>query len=100
MKTQNVIFVRIYITEGSNKLKTIVNYLTKEASIRGVSVFRALSGYGESGAHTSSLLDLSLDLPLAIEFFDVKEKVDVALDHLTEMVKPEHIIFWEADANA
>lgn len=99
MKTTDVIVVRIYLTESSKLVQSVIDYLTKEAKIRGVSVFRAISGYGESGKHASSLLDLSLDLPVAIEFFDHKEKADAALEHLGTMVKPEHIVFWNAKAN-
>lgn len=100
MKTVDVVMVRIYITESSHLLKSIVNYLKTESCIRGISVFRAISGFGESGVHGASLLDLSLDLPLAIEFFDSKEKVDVALAHLSQTIKPEHIVFWDAKANS
>ena len=82
--------------ESSHLLKGIVGYLKKEAGIRGVSVFRAIDGFGDTGSHGVSLLDFSLDLPLAIEFFDTKEKIDPALDHLSQMVKPEHIVFWNA----
>lgn len=100
MQTIDVVMVRIYITESSKLLKSTVKYLVSEANIRGVSVFRAISGHGESGTHTSLLTDLSFDLPLAIEFFDNKEKIDKALTHLTETIKPEHIVFWDAKANA
>jgi len=99
MKTVDVIIVRIYITESSHLLNKVCNYLILEAKIRGVSVFRAISGFGESGGHSGSLLDLSLDLPLTIEFFDSKAKVDVALNYLITIIKPEHIVFWEAKAN-
>ena len=77
----------------------ILNYLKSEVKIRGISVFRAISGYGESGEHSASFVDLSLNLPLVIEFFDNKKKVEVALSHLSEMLNPEHIIFWDAKAN-
>lgn len=99
MKMIDVIIVRIYISESSHLLDKIINYLKTEVKIRGVSVFRAISGFGEGGEHTQSLVDLSLNLPLAIEFFDHKEKVDVALSYLTTTVKPEHIISWEAKVN-
>jgi len=99
MKTIDVVIVRVYITESSKSLKPMLVYLKKEANIRGVSVFRAISGYGESGSHTSSLIDLSLDLPLTIEFFDEKSKIDIALVHLSKTIKPEHIVFWSAKAN-
>lgn len=100
MKTIDIVVVRIYITESSHLLKKIVHYLKNEAKIRGLSVFRATSGFGETGDHAASLLDLSLDLPLVIEFFDSQNKVEPALDHLNEIIKHEHIIFWTAKANA
>src|SRR5690349_17106978 len=93
MKTVDVVIVRIYVTESSNLLNTIVNYLKTEAKIRGISVFRAISGFGATGNHTASFLDLSLDLPLAIEFFDSKAKIEPALDYLSDIVKHEHIVF-------
>lgn len=99
MKTIPVLVVRIYITESSGLLHKIVDYLKKEAKVRGISVFRAISGFGESGNHMTSLVDLSLDLPLAVEFFDHKEKVEAALEALSKIVKPEHIITWQANAN-
>lgn len=100
MNSLNVIVVRIYITESSHLLKKIMNYLSNEVKVRGVTVFRAIQGAGESGSHTTSFLDLSLDLPLTIEFFDEKERVLLALEHLNTLVNPEHIIFWEAKTNA
>lgn len=100
MKVIDVLMVRIYITEASHLLKKIITYLKKDAKIRGISVFRAISGFGETGSHTSSLVDLSLNLPLVIEFFDDdRSKIEKAVDHLTKIVKPEHIVLWEAKAN-
>lgn len=99
MKTKPVIFVRIYFTESSHLLKTITNDLTQKFNIRGLSVFRATTGYGETGEHTTSLLDFSLDLPLVIEFFDQKEKIEPALEYLDTLIKKEHIVFWPAKTN-
>lgn len=99
MKTIDVTMVRIYVMESSALVKEIVNYLKNEAKIRGMSIFRAIKGFGETGSHTGSLIDLSLDLPLAIEFFDSKDKIDFALEHLSKIIKHEHIVYWEAKAN-
>jgi len=100
MKTINVTMVRIYITEASHLLDIIVNYLKKEARIRGISIFRAISGFGDTGNHTASFVDLSLNLPLIVEFFDDnKNKIEQALEHLASIIKPEHIVLWEAKAN-
>ena len=54
MKKLEVMVVRIYITESSHLLKKITNYLKTEAKIRGISVFRAISGFGETGNHRLS----------------------------------------------
>ena len=99
MKTIDIVMVRVYITESSHLLNKIVHYLKNEAKIRGVSVFRAISGFGETGDHTASLIDLSLDLPLAIEFFDSKNIIEPALEYLNSIIKHEHIIFWDAKTN-
>lgn len=100
MKTIDVLMVRIYITEGSHLLNKIVDYLKNDVQIRGISVFRAISGFGETGNHTATLVDLSLNLPLTLEFFDDdKNKIEKALDHLNTIVKHEHIVLWEAKAN-
>jgi PII-like signaling protein len=99
MKTVNIIMARIYLMESDPLLKEVLKYLKNEAQIRGFSLFRAISGFGESGNHTSALLDLSLNLPLAVEFFDNKEKVMKAIEHLSTLVKHEHIVYWDAMAN-
>lgn len=99
MKTTDVIFVRIYINESSHLLNKMVQYLKKEANIRGVSVFRAISGFGETGDHSSSLVDFLLDLPLVIEFFDDKKKIETTLEYLNTVIKHEHIVFWDAKVN-
>ena len=46
--------------------------------------------------HSSSLLDMSLDLPLVIEFFDVPQKVNDILEHIRKDIKPGHIVSWSA----
>lgn len=100
MNLTDVMMVRIYITESSPLLKPIIQYLHNEIKVRGVSTFRAISGYGQSGKHDSSLMDLSLNLPLIIEFFDHTEKTKTAIEYLSTMVKPEHIVSWNAMANS
>lgn len=96
MNTVECMIARIYIMESSNLLNKVLTYLKNDVKIRGVSVFRAIRGYGESGSHGASLLDLSLDLPLALDFFDHKEKMTTALAHLSTFIKAEHMVFWDA----
>lgn len=99
MKTTDVMIARIYISESSKLLKQILHYLKNEAKIRGISVFRAVSGFGTEGEREAFLLDLSLDLPLVLEFFDDATKIALALEHLSQVLKPEHMVVWEAKAN-
>jgi PII-like signaling protein len=100
MKTIEVMVVRIYITEASHSLEDILHYLKNEAKIRGVSVFRAISGFGQSGEHSNALIDFALDLPLVVEFFDEADKMKPVLEHFDHHIKPEHMICWKAQANA
>jgi len=99
VKTMAIKVVRVYVMESSGLLNKILHYLKKEIQIRGVTVFRAISGYGDSGEHNVSFLDLSMDLPLVIEFFDIEDKVSEAFVHLETLVNQEHIIIFDARAN-
>jgi PII-like signaling protein len=97
MNSVEVMVVRVYVTEGKNLLKTILGYLHDEVGVKGVTVFRGITGFGTSGKlHSSALLDLSLDLPIVIEFFDLADKVLTALGYLETLIAPEHIITWTA----
>lgn len=89
--------VRIYLTEEKAQVKKIVELLHDREKVRGVTVFRGISGFGKSGVvHSSGLLDLSLNLPLVVEFFDRPEKVQQIIDDLGTMIEPGHIVSWPA----
>ena len=95
MNKLDVIFVRIYLTEGEGLMQDLLQRLHDEEQVQGVTVFRGISGFGKSGKlHSSSLLDMSLDLPLVIEFFDVPQKVDNILKHIRGAIEPGHIVSW------
>jgi PII-like signaling protein len=95
MNTLDVTFVRIYLTEGEGRMEHLLKRLHDEEQVQGVTVFRGISGFGKSGKlHSSSLLDMSLDLPLVIEFFDVPEKIDSILEHIRKDIDPGHIVSW------
>ncbi len=92
--------VRIYLTEAEGLLNRLLNKLHDEEKVRGVTVFRGISGFGKSGkVHSSRLLDLSMDLPVVIEFFDEPDKVEAILEHLNGILEPGHIVSWCARAN-
>jgi len=100
MKHSDVTVVRIYLTEGERLLKTLLVKLHDEEKVRGVTVFRGISGFGKSGVvHSATLLDLSLDLPVIIEFFDAPDKVRRIQSHLKELLPPGHVVSWSAQVN-
>lgn len=98
--TTSVTVVRVYLSEGDQLLKPLMAKLHDEEGVRGVTVFRGVSGFGQDGKiHSSSLLDLATDLPMVIEFFDEPAKVNSIIDHLNQVVKPGHIVSWSAQLN-
>jgi len=100
MKTADVTMVRIYLTEGQHQFQRLIELLHDEEEVRGVTAFRGIAGFGQSGKmHSSSLLDISLDLPLVMEFFDHPAKVETVLEHLNTFIKPGHIVSWPATIN-
>jgi uncharacterized protein len=100
MKTMKVTVVRMYCTEGQGKLKDMLSRLHDDYHVRGVTVFRGVAGFGASGElHSSSLLDISLDLPQVIEFFDEQEKVAGILSDLSSSFEPGHVVSWSAEVN-
>jgi hypothetical protein len=100
MKHSDVVVVRIYLTEGEGLMKSLLAKLHDEEKVRGVTVFRGISGFGRSGVlHSSTMLDLSLDLPVVIEFFDTPDKVRRILGHLKDLLPPGHVVSWPAQVN-
>lgn len=100
IESMDVIVVRVYLLESSHLIKNIFDHLEKEIKIRGISMFRALKGFGETGEHYSSIMDGIWELPIILEFFDSEDKIEKALEYLNTVVKKEHIIYWNAKANA
>jgi len=90
--------VRIYVTEGKHIHEKIFEHLHDEHKVMGVTVYRGISGFGHSGeTHSSSLLDMSFDLPVIIEFFDEPDKVAAALETVGDLVKPGRILTFDVE---
>ncbi len=101
MNTADVTMVRIYLTEGEHMLQELLQLLHDDEKVKGVTAFRGIAGFGKSGKmHSSMLLDVSLDLPLVLEFFDQPEKVERVLEHLNKLITPGHIVSWPAKVNS
>ena len=95
-----VLIARVYIHEadhGRRKslMQEVLNILHDQQRMQGVVVFRAIAGFGDSGAvHAADILRLNVDLPLVIEFFDRPEVVRAALALLDPLVPAGHILHW------
>ena len=99
MRAKAVTMVRIYTLEGHDQLNQALDILRDEEKIIGVTIIRGIEGFGENReVHTSSLLTLSLELPLIIEFYDEPEKVEIAIQALKSRLDFKHIISWPAMA--
>ena len=97
MSESEVTLVRIYLSEGDHLVEHLLTRLHDEEKVRGVTVFRGVSGFGQSGRmHGGGLLDLSLDLPLVVEFFDAPERVAAILADLADELDPQRVVSWPA----
>ena len=99
MNTKQVTIARVYTLEGHDQLNKALDILRDEEKIYGVTIIRGIAGFGENReVHTSSLLTLSLELPLVIEFYDEPEKIEKAINVLKSRLNLKHIINWSAKA--
>lgn len=99
MKT-DVTMVRIYCSEKGGQHRDLLELLHDQEQVAGVTAFRGIAGFGGSGRiHEAGLLDVSLDLPVIIEFFDRPERVRSIMQHLKNTVAPGHMVSWAAKAN-
>ena len=91
---------RIYFTEGEKQLEAIMRYLHDEQRVRGITVFRGISGFGSLGSlHSSSLTSVLFEMPLVIEFFDEASKVKRIINELNKNIQPGHIVSWPVTVN-
>jgi len=99
MKTVEVTMVRVYLSETNAHLKTLLKRLNDWGKVKGVTVFRGIAGFGQSGKIHSSLL-MSIadddDLPVVLEFFDEPSKAAAMIDWINTIVGPGHVVSWSA----
>jgi len=99
MSQRKVTIARVYTLEGHDHLNQTLEILQHE-KIAGVTVTRGIAGIGSTGElHTSSLLSLSLELPIIIEFHDEPEKIESIIATLKAKLDLKHIVSWPATAH-
>lgn len=98
----DVMMVRIYISEadhGRRKtlMQEVLNILHDQHRVKGVTVFRGIAGFGDTGeVHASDILRVMVDLPLVIEFFDTPAVVQAVLALLKDLVPEGRTVSWQA----
>jgi hypothetical protein len=98
MKTENLMMVRVYLTEHEHRARELLEYL-RDSGIRGATLLRGVSGFGQSGKwHQADWADLVGDLPLILEFADSPARVDAVLPGLLAQTKPRHVLRFPLEA--
>src|SRR5262245_41996979 len=97
--------VAIYIGEdnhyqGKSLYMALLELLLKEGA-SGATVLRGLAGYGaHSRIHTTTIVNLSADLPIVVEWIDLPERVERLLPTIREMVNDGLITLEEVQVVA
>ncbi|MFC4504383.1 MULTISPECIES: DUF190 domain-containing protein [Streptomyces] len=77
-------------------LSTEIVHRAHAAGLAGASVFHGIEGFGASSRiHTSRLLSLSEDLPVAIVVVDTEERIRAFLPELDELVTEGLVVLDE-----
>lgn len=89
----------VYLGEGDQfhhrPLYTELVHRAHRAGLAGASVFRGIEGFGAgSMIHTSRLLDLAEDLPVAVVIIDTEDRIRAVLPELRE-IAPDALITLE-----
>ncbi|MEU1178523.1 DUF190 domain-containing protein [Streptomyces sp. NPDC005820] len=94
--------LRLTVLVGENDtwhrrpLYTEIVHRAHTAGLAGASVFHGIEGFGASSMiHTSRLLSLSEDLPVAVVIVDTEERVHAFLPHLEELVTDGLVVLDE-----
>ncbi len=83
---------------GHTPLATEIVHRAHAAGLAGASVFRGVEGYGASNhIHTTRILSLSDDLPIAIVIVDTEGRVQAFLSELDELITEGLVIVDDVD---
>jgi uncharacterized protein len=92
----------IYIGEsdrhGHTPLATEIVHRAHAAGMAGASVFRGVEGYGASNhIHTTRILSLSDDLPIAIVIVDEPDSIAAFLPQLDELISEGLVVLEDIE---
>jgi len=83
---------------GHTPLATEIVQRAHKAGLAGASVFRGVEGYGASNhIHTTRILSLSDDLPIAVIIIDTDERIQAFLPELDELITEGLVIIDDVE---
>ena len=92
------IFVGESDHHGHTPLATEIVQRAHRAGLAGASVFRGVEGYGASNhIHTTRILSLSDDLPIAIIIVDTDEAIQRCVPELDELITEGLVILDDVE---
>jgi len=92
------IFVGESDRHGHTPLATEIVQRAHRAGLAGASVFRGVEGYGASNhIHTTRILSLSDDLPIAVIIVDTEEAIQSFLPDLDELITEGLVILDDVE---
>jgi uncharacterized protein len=103
MKTDDRgVLLRVFIGDSDQfedrPLYQAIVFKARELGLAGATVLRGAEGFGaHSVVHTTTLLEMSTDLPIVVEIVDIEEKIRLLLPYLETMVQEgmitmEHVL--------
>ncbi|MFF4586314.1 DUF190 domain-containing protein [Streptomyces sp. NPDC000345] len=98
--TGNALRLTVFVGENDTwhrkPLYTEIVHRARAAGLAGASVFHGVEGFGASSLiHTSRLLSLSEDLPVAVVVVDTEDRVRAFLPQLDELVTEGLVVLDE-----
>ena len=79
-------------------LYTEIVHRAHQAGLAGASVMRGIEGFGASSrVHTTRILSLSSDLPVAIIIVDATDRIEAFLPQLDELIQEGLVILDPVD---
>ena len=83
---------------GHTPLATEIVQRAHKAGLAGASVFRGVEGFGASNhIHTTRILSLSDDLPMAVVIVDTDERIRGFLEELDELITEGLVIIDDVE---